>query len=72
MKVVCRGYKTCSHKYKCYHSIPHERVMEQITKPDFYNCVSKCGTECKTTDCSCSAVHLRKEKLEKLYEENNK
>ena len=72
MKVVCKGYKTCDYRHKCYHSTPHNIISEQFIRLDFFDCISKCETDHNKTICNCSAIYLRKEKLKKLNEDNNR
>lgn len=59
MKVICKGYKTCS-SINCFHAVSHEHNEYEISK-----CIN-----IKSSDCYCSETksEVRKQKLKKINE----
>lgn len=68
MEVICDKYKTCKLSETCSHSKPHEL---RTIADDFFD---DCGRSimCDSHEQNCNSKSLRKFKLEKLNQQNDK
>lgn len=69
MKLICKGHKECVYDGICVHSKPHDIITTASIDVD--NCFSKNTPSHSKYGCECGEKHLRKEKLNKLKNENN-
>lgn len=68
MKVICRGYKTCTSKDWCSHAKVHD--LKRITSDYCFDEIE--SIECDAKECFCDHKLVRKYKLEKLEQYENR